>query len=58
MPEPSKEDLDLKDIDAEKIYQNYKNKNLKWCFSDIDEVKNNISKFFRDYNKKFQFHKR
>ena len=55
MPEPSKEDLDLKDIDAEKIYQNYKNKDLKWCFSDIDEVKNNISKFFKDYNKSFNF---
>ena len=55
MPEPSKEDLDLKDIDAEKIYQNYKDKDLKWCFSDIDEVKNNISKFFKDYNKSFNF---
>ena len=47
----SKEDFDLKDIDAEKIYQNYKNKDLKWCFSDIDEVKENIS-FLKDYNKK------
>ena len=36
---PSKDDYDLKDIDAGKIYQNYKNKDLKWCFSDIDEVK-------------------
>ena len=55
MPMPSKEDFDLKDIDAGKIYQNYKNKDLKWCFSDIDEVKNNISKFFEDYNKSFNF---
>ena len=49
------EDFDLKDIDAGKIYQNYKNKDLKWCFSDIDEVKKNISKFFEDYNKSFNF---
>ena len=36
------------------FYQNYK-KDLKWCFSNIDEVKNNISKFFGENNKSFNF---
>ncbi len=55
MPEPSKNDFDLKNINAEKIYENYKKKDLKWCFSEIDEVKNNINKFFKNENECFNF---
>ncbi len=55
MPEPGKEDFDLKNINAEKIYKNYKKKDLKWCFSNIDEVKSNVSKFFKNDYKNFNF---
>tara|TARA_B100000242_G_scaffold289171_1_gene258556 strand:+ start:308 stop:1081 length:774 start_codon:yes stop_codon:yes gene_type:complete len=55
MPEPSKNDYDLKNINAEKIYENYKKKDLKWCFSDINEVKKNINKFFKNEIECFNF---
>jgi O-methyltransferase len=46
MPEPTKNDYDLKNIKAQQIYNNYKNKDIKWCYSTLEEVKKNILKFF------------
>jgi len=37
------------------IYDNYKNKDIKWCYSTLDEVKKNIFKFYPDYNESFKF---
>ena len=55
MPKPGKEDFDLKDINAENIYKNYKKKDLKWCYSNLDEVEKNVSDHFNDYKKSFNF---
>ena len=55
MPEPGKEDFDLKNNNAGNIYENYKKKDIKWCFSNLNEVKTNIGKHFEDYEKNFNF---
>ena len=55
MPEPSKKDFDLKDVEAEKIYKKYKMKDIKWCYSSIEEVKTNIDNFFKDNNEGLEF---
>ena len=55
MPVPGKKDFDLKNINARKIFDKYKNKNIKWCYSDLEEVKNNIAKFDPKYTDTFKF---
>ena len=55
MPKPSSEDYDLKDIEAEKIYNSYKNKDIKWCYSALEEVKENIFKFYPNSKESFKF---
>ena len=44
MPYPGENDFDLKDIKADIIFNKYKKKEMKWCYSSLDEVKNNIKK--------------
>lgn len=55
MPAPGEKDFDLKNIDAKKIYNRYKNKNIKWCYSNLEEVKKNIAKFDPKYIETFKF---
>ncbi len=55
MPEPGNKDFDLKDINAKKIYDNYKKKNIKWCYSNLEEVKLNIASFSSEYINSFKF---
>jgi len=55
MPEPTGDDYDLKNIKAQQIYDNYKNKDIKWCYSTLEEVKKNILKFYPEINKSFKF---
>ena len=55
MPEPTINDYDLKDIKAQQIYDNYKTKDIKWCYSTLEEVKKNIFKFYPDYDESFKF---
>ena len=47
-------DFDLKDIDAKKIYDDYINKNIKWCYSTLEDVKN-INSFDPKYIETFKF---
>ena len=44
MPYPGENDFDLKDIKADIIFNKYKKKEMKWCYSSLDEVKNSIKK--------------
>ncbi len=49
MPEPGRMDFDLKNIDAKKTFNKYKDKDIKWCYSTLDEVKSNIKSFDKNY---------
>lgn len=49
MPEPGGMDFDLKNIDAKKTFNKYKDKDIKWCYSTLDEVKSNIKSFDKNY---------
>ena len=55
MPMPGDKDYDLKNIDAKEIYDKYNNKNIKWCYSTLEEVKSNIESFDKNYLKSFNF---
>tara|TARA_Y100000590_G_scaffold6631_1_gene8613 strand:+ start:15703 stop:16476 length:774 start_codon:yes stop_codon:yes gene_type:complete len=55
MPEPGEKDFDLKDINAKQIYDKYKNKDIKWCYSTLEEVKSNIISFNKKYIEAFNF---
>jgi O-methyltransferase len=55
MPLPGGKDFDLKNINAKKIYDNYENKGIKWCYSNLDEVKSNIMSFDKNYINSFNF---
>ena len=55
MPEPGEKDFDLKNIDAKKTFDKYKNKDIKWCYSTLDEVKSNIKSFNANYIETYNF---
>ncbi len=55
MPEPGGEDFDLKGINAKQIYDKYRNKDIKWCYSNLEEVKSNIMSFNKKYIDEFNF---
>ena len=55
MPHPGEKDFDLKNINAKKIYDDYNKKNIKWCYSTLEDVKSNINFFNRNYLKSFNF---
>ncbi len=55
MPEPGEKDFDLKDINARQIYDNYKDKDIKWCYSTLEEVKSNIISFDKKYIEAINF---
>ena len=55
MPEPGEKDFDLKNINAKTTFDKYKNKDIKWCYSTLDEVKSNIKSFDANYNETFNF---
>jgi len=57
MSKPSEFDMDLKDVNAKKTYDQYSKKNEKWCYGSLEEVKNNLSNYDADYYKKFKFAK-
>ncbi len=51
MPEPGEKDFDLKDISAHKHFKEYKDMNIKWCYSNLEEVRSNICSFDENYLK-------
>ena len=55
MPEPGGMDFDLKNIDAKKTFNKYKDKDIKWCYSTLDEVKSNIKSFDKNYIDSYSF---
>ena len=55
MTEPGIHDKDLKNKSAKLTKLNYENNNMKWCYSTLDEVKKNISKFNRNISISFKF---
>ena len=55
MSEPSEFDMDLKDVNAKKTFDQYSKRNEKWCYGSLDEVKNNLSIYDNNYEKKFKF---
>lgn len=55
MPEPGEKDFDLKNIDAKKTFDKYKDKDIKWCYSTLDEVKSNIKSFNTSYIETYNF---
>jgi len=58
MPLPGKEDVDLRgnsSIDKFLQFKNNQNEGSQWCYCDINDVKNNIHKFNKEYLKKIFF---
>ena len=55
MSKPGEFDKDLKDINASDTYNKYKSSKVPWCFSEINEVKNNILKFNIEIANNFKF---
>ena len=55
MTEPGEHDQDLKDVKALDTFKKYKSAKVPWCYSSIDEVKKNISKFDINIDKDFIF---
>ncbi len=51
MPQPGEKDFDLKNISAQKHFKEYSDKNIKWCYSSLDEVISNINSFDKEYLK-------
>ena len=45
MAEPGEHDKDLKDVNALETFKKYQSSKVSWCYSNIDEVKENIAKF-------------
>jgi len=45
MAKPGEHDKDLKDINALETFKKYESSKVRWCYSNIDEVKENINKF-------------
>jgi|TARA_B110001450_G_C17661296_1_gene497366 hypothetical protein len=52
---PTDDDSDLKNIKAENTYKKYESKDMKWCYSSLEEVKNNIKKYDKEFDKNFEF---
>ena len=55
MPESGMHDLDLKNIPAKETQKKYDNAKIKWCYENLEEVKQNIKKYDKEFEKKFIF---
>ena len=55
MSEPTVYDKDLKDKPADKTFENYKDRDEKWCFGSLEEVKKNLEQYDKNYQNNFTF---
>jgi O-methyltransferase len=53
MSEPTVYDKDLKDKSADKTFNNYKDRNEKWCYGSLEEVKKNLEQYDKNYQNNF-----
>ena len=55
MSEPTIHDKDLKDNPADKTFDNYKDRDEKWCYGSLEEVKKNLERYDENYQNNFSF---
>jgi O-methyltransferase len=55
MPVPGQNDFDLKNNNANAVYGKYRQKDIKWCYSSLEEVRQNILKTDLELNNNFKF---
>ena len=53
MSEPTVYDKDLKDKSADKTFNNYKDRNEKWCYGSLEEVIKNLEQYDKNYQHNF-----
>ena len=55
MSEPTIHDKDLKEKPADKTFKDYEDRNEKWCYGSLEEVKRNLEHYDKNYQDNFTF---